>query len=75
MLSAEGAVPSATLRTVIDAKLDDLDTRIADLTRMRAALTALAEGEVGEDCACPVEAALTGPGTGAGSVSPGEHGA
>lgn len=70
-LSEEGTVPSATLRTVIDAKLDNLDTRIADLIRMRAALTALAEGEAGEDCACPVEAALAGPGASAQCAQPG----
>ncbi|MDI3387714.1 MerR family transcriptional regulator [Streptomyces sp. B-S-A8] len=59
-LARGGAVPGARLRAVVDAKLDDLDARIADLTRMRTALAAVADaGEVGA-CACPVEAALVG---------------
>jgi DNA-binding transcriptional MerR regulator len=60
-LSRDGVVPSTQLRTVIDAKLDDLDARIADLTRMRTALVAVADGaEPDEACGCPVEAALVG---------------
>ncbi|WP_199896411.1 MerR family transcriptional regulator [Streptomyces niger] len=59
-LSQEGAVASSQLRTVIDAKLADLDARIADLARMRTALAALADGAADGDCVCPVEAALTG---------------
>ncbi|MDQ8708381.1 MerR family DNA-binding protein [Streptomyces sp. LHD-70] len=67
-LAQDGAVPSARLRTVVDAKLHDLDVRIADLTRMRTALAHLADaGEAGGACACPVEAALV---DGGGEVSP-----
>lgn len=62
VLSGEGAVPSSRLRAVVDAKLADLDARIADLARMRTALAALADGAADGDCACPVEAALTGEG-------------
>lgn len=51
-------VPTADLRTVIDAKLADLDERIADLVRMREALTALAQGTEDGTCDCPVVEAL-----------------
>ncbi|MDI3405018.1 MerR family transcriptional regulator [Streptomyces cavernicola] len=65
-LARDGAVPATRLRTVVDAKLHDLDARIADLTRMRTALAALADGDGGDGgdgaCACPVEAALVGGG-------------
>ncbi|MEU6113125.1 MerR family transcriptional regulator [Streptomyces sp. NPDC047117] len=68
-LSQEGVVASPHLRTVIDAKLADLDARIADLVRMRTALASLADGAAEGDCACPVEAALTDTGAEAGSVA------
>ncbi|MGW8376702.1 MerR family transcriptional regulator [Streptomyces sp. ODS28] len=78
-LSQGGTVASAQLRSVVDAKLADLDERIADLTRMRTALATLADTTTatgtesgtgtgtGTDCACPVEAALTGDEAGAGT--------
>ncbi|MFM9370676.1 MerR family transcriptional regulator [Streptomyces sp. Da 82-17] len=68
----DGAVPAERLRTVVDAKLDDLDGRIADLTRMRTALAALANaGAVDGSCACPVEAALVGEREGAAAPGAG----
>ncbi|MYS88692.1 MULTISPECIES: MerR family transcriptional regulator [Streptomyces] len=67
-LSEKGVVPSSRLRAVVEAKLADLDSRIADLARMREALAALADGAADGDCACPVEAALTGAGPGTGSA-------
>ncbi|MGP3977988.1 MerR family DNA-binding protein [Streptomyces sp. 8N114] len=73
-LSQEGLVPSSRLRAVADAKLADLDERIADLTRMRAALAALAGGAVDGDCVCPVEAALTGSTTRDQAVPANDHG-
>ncbi|MGW7488898.1 MerR family transcriptional regulator [Streptomyces sp. NPDC054786] len=73
-LSEKGLVPSSRLRTVVDAKLADLDARIVDLARMRAALAALADGATDGGCACPVEAALTGAGPGAGAAPTGDHG-
>ncbi|MGI5466423.1 MerR family transcriptional regulator [Streptomyces sp. CA-132043] len=79
-LSQEGVVASPQLRTVIDAKLADLDARIADLARMRTALAGLADGAGEGDCACPVEAALTetvpetGPAAQQPENSPAPHG-
>lgn len=77
-LSEEGLVPSSRLRTVVDAKLADLDARIAGLTRMRAALAALADEDADAaadgGCACPVEAALVGAGPGTESDPAGDHG-
>ena len=53
--------PRASVRTVAERRLADLDVRIADLTRMRDALQVLSHRcACGEDPECPILEALEG---------------
>lgn len=54
-----GVVPNADLASRAVAKLDEIDARIADLTRMRSALAdALATATIAPDHPCPVITSL-----------------
>lgn len=55
---ALGTAPDGVLRELLAAKRADIDERIADLQRMRAAVDLLAQRGVDPDAPCPVVASL-----------------
>lgn len=64
-LSDDPAASAGAVRQLASAKIDDIDQRVRDLQRMKAALTSLAErcpGDRATTTACPILAALNGDG-------------
>ena len=57
-------VPDDVLEQLLEAKLAEIDERIADLQRMRAAVAGLVTDGVDRDGPCPVVASLAGVPTG-----------